>query len=84
MDQFAKGVIRIRPCPENNRTSEEHPSGIFPPHHEVHHLKKENIGHIFAQILEHAGVFKQTADGRAAFRRFISRLDVIPVKSLIP
>ncbi|MFA9399028.1 MAG: UDP-glucose--hexose-1-phosphate uridylyltransferase [Clostridiaceae bacterium] len=28
----------------NNRTSKEHPLGIFHPHNEVHHIKKENIG----------------------------------------
>jgi len=28
----------------NNRTTEEHPMGIFHPHREVHHIKKENIG----------------------------------------
>lgn len=28
----------------NNRTSPEHPLGIFHPHAEVHHIKKENIG----------------------------------------
>lgn len=28
----------------NNRTSEEHPFGIFHPHEELHHIKKENIG----------------------------------------
>jgi len=28
----------------NNRTSEEHPDGIFHPHRELHHVKKENIG----------------------------------------
>ena len=28
----------------NNRTSEEHPLGIFHPHREKHHIKKENIG----------------------------------------
>ncbi|MGG5461910.1 UDP-glucose--hexose-1-phosphate uridylyltransferase [Clostridium sp. B9] len=28
----------------NNRTSEKHPLGIFHPHEEVHHIKKENIG----------------------------------------
>lgn len=28
----------------NNRTSEEHPLGIFHPHEELHHIKKENIG----------------------------------------
>ncbi|MDM5358204.1 UDP-glucose--hexose-1-phosphate uridylyltransferase [Peribacillus sp. ACCC06369] len=28
----------------NNRTNIEHPLGIFHPHHDVHHIKKENIG----------------------------------------
>ncbi|MEH7352379.1 UDP-glucose--hexose-1-phosphate uridylyltransferase [Neobacillus drentensis] len=28
----------------NNRTSDEHPLGIFHPHSDVHHIKKENIG----------------------------------------
>lgn len=34
----------------NNRTSEEHPLGIFHPHSDVHHIKKENIG-----VIEVAG-----------------------------
>lgn len=28
----------------NNRTNKRHPDGIFHPHEEVHHIKKENIG----------------------------------------
>ena len=32
----------------NNRTSAEHPDGIFHPHTEQHHIKKENIGLIEA------------------------------------
>ncbi|GIO33996.1 MULTISPECIES: UDP-glucose--hexose-1-phosphate uridylyltransferase [Paenibacillus] len=28
----------------NNRTSERYPAGIFHPHQEMHHIKKENIG----------------------------------------
>ncbi|MDR2749188.1 MAG: UDP-glucose--hexose-1-phosphate uridylyltransferase [Clostridiales bacterium] len=28
----------------NNRASEEHPMGIFHPHQNLHHIKKENIG----------------------------------------
>lgn len=35
----------------NNRTSNEHPEGIFHPHHELHHIKKENIGLIEAMGL---------------------------------
>ncbi|QFT89485.1 Galactose-1-phosphate uridylyltransferase [Bacillus sp. THAF10] len=28
----------------NNKTSKEHPDGIYHPHAELHHIKKENIG----------------------------------------
>ena len=35
----------------NNRTSEEHPLGIFHPHSEYHYIKKENIGLIEAMGL---------------------------------
>ena len=28
----------------NNRTTQEHPLGLFHPHAEYHHIKKENIG----------------------------------------
>lgn len=28
----------------NNRTTDEYPDGIFHPHKEIHHIKKENIG----------------------------------------
>jgi len=36
----------------NNRTSKEHPMGIFHPHQELHHIKKENIG-----LIEVMGLF---------------------------
>ena len=126
----------------NNMTNNLHPLGIFHPHEEVHHIKKENIGLIevmglavlpgrlneeleliahwlvgdqstdviskdprtvkhtdwalniknkypnihkdnvhqilqnevgmvFAKVLEHAGVFKRDLKGKEAFRRFI-------------
>ncbi|CDG01359.1 Putative Galactose-1-phosphate uridylyltransferase [Clostridium chauvoei JF4335] len=35
----------------NNRTTEEFPYGIFHPHEELHHIKKENIGLIEAMGL---------------------------------
>ena len=86
-----------------NITSDEHPLGVFHPHEELHHVKKENIGLIevmglailpprlqqvmeerpmsrddvgrtFAQVLEHAGVFKWDGQGREAFHRFIGTL----------
>ena len=123
----------------NNLTTEEHPLGLYHPHSELHHIKKENIGLIevmglavlparlkeelaavadalacgadlrgseltekhadwaedfkskytitadnaleivqketglvFAQVLEHAGVYKRTEEGKAAFLRFLN------------
>ncbi len=125
----------------NNRTTEEHPLGLFHPHAEYHHIKKENIGlievmglailpprllgetelmaqalacpekageilarpemekhrswyedlkraggndpqkavqdsigQIFGKILGNAGVYKDTEEGREAFRRFCRSL----------
>ncbi len=120
----------------NNITTEEHPLGVYHPHAELHHIKKENIGlievmglavlparlkqelagieeailcgtplsgelakheawvnellqkqtftpdntacilkmevgKVFAQVLEHAGVYKRTPEGASAFDRFI-------------
>ena len=120
----------------NNITTEEHPLGVYHPHAELHHIKKENIGlievmglavlparlkqelaaleeailtaapltgelekhgdwvkemqetytftaeniteilreevgQIFAKVLEHAGVYKRTAEGREDFQRFV-------------
>ena len=127
----------------NNLTTEEHPLGVYHPHAELHHIKKENIGLIevmglavlparlkdemkelaqalveksdlratptlashadwaemiikkydqltqenvmdilheeiglvFEQVLKDAGVYKCTEEGRAAFQRFISRVN---------
>lgn len=36
----------------NNRTNDEHPLGIFHPHKDLHHIKKENIG-----LIEVMGLF---------------------------
>jgi len=38
------GLFEIDLVLRNNRTTEEFPSGIFHPHEDVHHIKKENIG----------------------------------------
>ena len=125
----------------NNLTTEEHPLGLYHPHAELHHIKKENIGLIevmglavlparlkaelaavaeklakgsdlradeltashadwaeafaknytitkdnameivqketglvFAKVLEHAGVYKRTPEGKEAFLRFIEQI----------
>ena len=128
----------------NNITTEEHPLGLYHPHAELHHIKKENIGlievmglailpgrlktelselnealrsekdissivniakhadwckelcqkydfakmseelcdrvlkeevgHVFSKVLEHAGVYKCDRNGREAFGRFVACL----------
>lgn len=40
----ASGDYELDLVLRNNRTSEEHPDGIYHPHKELHHIKKENIG----------------------------------------
>ncbi len=40
----ADGIYEMDVVLRNNRTSEEHPLGIFHPHADLHHIKKENIG----------------------------------------
>ncbi|UOR11352.1 UDP-glucose--hexose-1-phosphate uridylyltransferase [Halobacillus amylolyticus] len=38
------GLFELDLVLRNNRTNEKYPMGIFHPHQEVHHIKKENIG----------------------------------------
>ena len=42
--RFKEGNYELDLVLRNNRTSDEHPDGIFHPHEQYHHLKKENIG----------------------------------------
>ncbi|MBE5771673.1 MAG: UDP-glucose--hexose-1-phosphate uridylyltransferase [Clostridiales bacterium] len=46
------GQYRLHLVLRNNRTSQEHPLGIFHPHAQLHHIKKENIG-----LIEVMGLF---------------------------
>ncbi len=46
------GQYRMQLVLRNNRTSAEHPLGIFHPHADLHHIKKENIG-----LIEVMGLF---------------------------
>lgn len=39
-----EGDFEIDLVLRNNRTTEEHPDGLYHPHKELHHIKKENIG----------------------------------------
>lgn len=38
------GMYELDLVLRNNRTSDEYPDGIFHPHQQLHHIKKENIG----------------------------------------
>ncbi|SDB82144.1 UTP-hexose-1-phosphate uridylyltransferase [Pelagirhabdus alkalitolerans] len=38
------GLYELDLVLRNNRTTDEHPGGLFHPHEDVHHIKKENIG----------------------------------------
>ncbi|MFU0824623.1 UDP-glucose--hexose-1-phosphate uridylyltransferase [Clostridium sp.] len=42
--RFREGKFELDLALRNNRTDKEHPLGIFHPHEDVHHIKKENIG----------------------------------------
>ena len=42
--RFKNGKYELDLVLRNNKTSDEHPDGIYHPHKEYHHLKKENIG----------------------------------------
>ncbi|WP_226581275.1 UDP-glucose--hexose-1-phosphate uridylyltransferase [Halobacillus litoralis] len=42
--RYRDGQFELDLVLRNNRTSEQYPMGIFHPHEEVHHIKKENIG----------------------------------------
>lgn len=42
--RFRNGKLELDIVLRNNRTTEEYPMGIFHPHEDVHHIKKENIG----------------------------------------
>lgn len=46
------GTYKLKLVLRNNRTSDEHPLGIFHPHAPLHHIKKENIG-----LIEVMGLF---------------------------
>ena len=42
--RFRKGKYELDLTLRNNITTKEHPLGLYHPHEELHHIKKENIG----------------------------------------
>ncbi len=103
--RFRDGHFELDLILRNNRTTEEHPLGIFHPHSEYHHIKKENIGlieamglavlparlqtelgeltdskkeevgQIFAKILENCAVFKNTDSGNRGMKKFFDAVN---------
>lgn len=53
----------------NNRTDDNHPNGIFHPHQDVHHIKKENIGLI--EVMGLAVLPKRLIEELAEIKLFI-------------
>ena len=53
----------------NNRTTDEHPLGIFHPHADVHHIKKENIGLI--EVMGLAVLPARLKDELAEIKKFL-------------
>ena len=37
-------------------------------------IVQQETGYVFAQVLEHAGVYKRTEEGKKAFLRFVERV----------
>ena len=40
----------------------------------VHSIVQDEVGHVFEQVLEDAGVYKMDEAGRAGFERFLSTI----------
>ena len=40
----------------------------------IHSIVQKEIGIVFTKVLEDAGVYKRTEEGKAAFKRFIDNL----------
>ena len=65
----------------NNRTTPEHPLGLFHPHAEYHHIKKENIGLIEVmglailppRLLTETGLLEQALKDPAQAREIMAR-----------
>jgi len=69
--RFRNGQYEIDLVLRNNRTSAEHPLGIFHPHQEYHHIKKENIGliEVMGLAILPARLRRELADINTAIRQ---------------
>ena len=78
-----KGLLEGKDLTEDPATAShaEWAAGIAAEHPELNaenagEILQQEVGKVFAAVLEDAGVFKRTEDGRAAFGRFIDCLAV--------
>ena len=62
--RYRNGMYELDLVLRNNRISEEHPLGIFHPHKDVQHIKKENIG-----LIEVMGLAVLPARLKQSFRK---------------
>lgn len=76
--RFREGSFELDLVLRNNRTSEEHPLGIFHPHSNVHHIKKENIGLIEvmglavlpARLINELELIKNCLEGKGCIEQY--------------
>ena len=75
---WAKGILEKYPAyqPENLRAVKASGAGsaASPSKEELDRIIEAEIGLVFAKVLEHAGVYKDTGEGRDAFRRFTAQI----------
>ena len=57
------GMYELDLTLRNNITTEEHPLGVYHPHEELHHIKKENIGLIEVMRSRRSSCKTQRRDG---------------------
>lgn len=72
------GMYEIDLVLRNNRTTEQYPLGIFHPHPEHHHIKKENIGLI--EVMGLAVLPARLKDEMAGMRQFLISNESIPAE----
>ena len=81
MEQLADAILEGKDI-RSNEVLEKHADWVeeFLPKYtditkeNIMDILHEEIGQVFNQVLEDAGVYKQTEEGRAAFERFIGSL----------
>ena len=75
---WAKEILEKYPAyqPENLYAAKASGAGsaASPSKEELDRIIEAEIGLVFAKVLEHAGVYKDTEEGREAFRRFTSQI----------